>query len=325
MRPYLLTAGALFLGCVLAALLGLYLIGLALFPVPVAFYMARGHTREAKGLVACAALAGVCVAWVPMTGLGVWQAALSGAVVASVGLPLGYGILHRWTYGWTVTAMAVIAGALVIGGAVVTWPQWVAHWDAQYDLLLTQQLKLQEEAGDSAERIRVNTEILRAVKEAWPKIGLGLTMFALLVVTCAGLSFAAGWMRRRFEIEGLRGSFKTMRTSEWLIWVVIAVALVWYVDRKWFDSSWSVVTMNAAIGLAAIYWLNGFSVLLYALSNLRPPFFVYLAIVVMLVMFRLHPVLCCVGLFDTWSDFRRIVDGVIEKRRQAAETNSNDE
>jgi hypothetical protein len=307
MLNYVLITGALFLGCVGASALGLNSLGAALFPIPVVVYLARRRVNRALGLIGCAAAAA-------LVSVGTFGATVYYALIAATGIPLGIGMVRRWSYGWTVTATVVFAYVVALGSIGFAWEQWLRESQLTYDALIAE---IQHQAPQPDD---VNAAALVGnvtwLKGHWAEIGLGTMLWPLLVEVCIGLSLVSVWLRRRFGVTGVRGSFRAMRASEWLIWAVIAVAALVFLDRQWPGTVLHVVSWNTAVALAAVYWLNGFSIVLYALDVLRPHALIYLPLGVVLVWFGIHPVLCCVGLFDTWADFRKMLDGVVAARRR---------
>ena len=309
MMSYLVTAGALFLVCVTASRLHLNYVGIALFPVPVAVYLVRRRVNQALGLVACAAVAG----W---WSVGTFQAVVTYALLASVGVLLGLGLVRRWTYGRTLTASATLVCAVVVGGVLASWGEWQVYSRAFFDGTIAEWQLLLEGKGDEAPRLEQQVEALQWVRDHWADVCVGTLLWSFLAAGCMALSAAAVFLRRWAGIEGLRGSFRTMRVSEWLIWAAIGAAVFWFADYRWLESSLSVVSWNTAIGLAAIYWINGLSIVIYAFDVLRPSFLAYAAVVLLLLAGGVQPMLCCIGLFDTWWDFRKAADGLAERRRQ---------
>lgn len=310
---YMLIAAALFLGCSAASFVGLNELGIALFPIPVAVYLARKRVHFALGLVACAMLSAA------LSG-GTVSGWLFYGLVAAVGIPLGLGIARHWTYGWTVTAAAAIACLATIGHIVVNWEEWKAGSRAVYDAFITQQLTSQSAGSATAESM---VQFLKAAQAHWPEVGLGVLAWFVLLEVCVALSVTSAWMRRQFGPNGLRGSFREMRPSEWLVWGAIATAVLWYIDSRWSLPALRVISWNTAIGLAAIYWLNGLSILAYAIGALRPHAAAYIALMLLLVPFWFY-MLCFVGLFDTWANFRRVLDGVVETRKRLAQKRLDD-
>jgi uncharacterized protein YybS (DUF2232 family) len=317
MSRYVLTAAVLFLLCVAATLLNLNPVATALFPIPVAVYVARGFPNRAAGLVACAGLAALVCG-------GDLRAFACYVSVAVCGAPLGLGLARRWTYGWTVTAVAALLYLAVVGNILAEWRAQQAEVNALCDAWIGDLEKQAKPTGESAPDN--NTELLvrnmRWLKDHWPDIGLGSLLLSVLAAACIAVSALSAWFRRRFGAAGVRGSFRTMRTSEWLVWAAILAAGLCFVDSRWPELALRRVSWNAAVALAAIYWLNGLSVLVYALSVLHLHVVAYVAVFLLLISFGVHPVLCFVGLFDTWGDFRRAVDklaAAAEKRRNRAD------
>jgi len=301
---YFLIAGVLFVFSSFSA--GAYLDAYSVFllPVPVAVYAARRRMNSALGLVA------FCGFGAMASDRGM-QATLLYALVATAGLPIGIGVVRRWTYGWTLAAVAGTAAVAVVGGILENWEGWLAWSQSGYEAFAARY-----EKGLPPQLI----EGMQWGRTHWGEVGVGLQFVLVLMGSLAALWAALAILRRRYEVEGIRGSFRVARVSEWLVWVAIAVAGLWFADRQWPDLGLRVFTWNTAIGLVAIYWLNGLSVLWYGLDVLRPGLLGYLGVVLLVVSFSFHPV-CLIGLFDTWVNFRRLFDRIVteKKRREQAE------
>ncbi len=311
MLKYALIVGALFVGCLGASKLGLHLLGVALFPIPIAVCVVRRQWGRTLGLLVCAALA----VWL---GDGTIIGVVLYTLLAGVGVPLGLGIALRWTYGWTVTAVAALVYTALAGAFLLTWPDWLAQSQVAWDVLL-KQLKDNppDTGGESAAAI---VTAVTWMKDHWADVGLGLWMWPALVAACVGVSAVSARLRRRWRIEGVRGSFGDMRPSEWLVWAAILAALLCFADYRWPSLGLRVVSWNSAIALAAIYWLNGFSIFVFALDMLRPHFLLVMSLVFLFVWAMPHPLLCAVGLFDTWADFRGRLRRVAAARKQREES-----
>ena len=307
MLYYAMIAGALFLVGTAASLVGLNGISAALFPIPVMLYAARRMNLCALGLTLCAALAAFAAGELPRT-------ALFYALIAASGFPMGIGIARRWTYGWTVLAAAGSVYLVVMCAILTVWPVWLSSVQAWCNLFIEQ---AKTKAADPTDSLVVaQVQMLTWFRDNWAAVSLGLLLWPLSVQVCLAQSLLTGWLRRRYGIRGLRGTFRTMRPTEWLVWVTIIVAVLFMVDRQWPDMGLRVPVWNTGLGLAAIYWLNGASILLYAFAVLRFSPFVSATIVLLLIWAGLHPVLCLVGLFDTWLAFRKVINRIAEVRRQ---------
>lgn len=320
MRSYLLIAAALFMGGVGVASTHASFVGALLFPIPVALYAALGWPVLATGLVLAAGLGG----WVAT---GVVGEGVHCGLITAVGFPLGVGIGRRWTYGWTVTAVAGFTYLVVLGSIVNAWDMWIEQARAVYDALLSQ---LQSQAPASPEGAELLVQNVGWLKDHWAQLGAGLLLWPVIVEACLGVSIIGRWMQRRSGLEGVRGSFRTMRISEWLVWLAILVAGLCYAAYRSGNVPLGLVAWNAAVALAGIYWFNGFSVCAYAIDALRPQGLLYLAIVVGMVWAVLegfHPALCVVGFFDTWADFRTLADrwAAARKRREEAMKNEDED
>lgn len=327
MKVYPTIWGGLFLIAVAStALLGPNVVAIVLFPVPVALYEARRQRGPALGLVACAALATVVsfVAWggAPTFGDGLY-AGLYDGLQAAVGLLLGLGLRRRWHHGQVVAAVAIAAFAIYLANVLLAWDAWRANTTVDIKAATEEvQASLQAQAREAEVTGPVpGVAAMEWLRENWLAIVFGAYFACLfLPVACVAVSVTTRLLRRWFGEPGVRGSFAAMRPPEWLVWVAIGLALVLFLDQKWPSAPVHVGVWNIAVGLGAVYWLNGLGVFLYGTNVLRPSLLVYLAIVVVLVSWVV-PVLFFLGLFDTWADFRKRLDAAAAARQRRQQSN----
>lgn len=310
MLTYLLIAGALFVVCATASSVGLTMYGAALFPIPIGMYAARGQRARALGLAAFA----VPVAAVAMEP---WAAMVYYLWMALAGLVLGTCIARGWTYVRALAAgMAIVLGA-ALAEIVAMWPLWVSSCREATEAFMTT-VSAQAE-GANRENVLVLLRYLTWMRDHWPEIGLGLTFWTLLVHVCAALSLMQAWARRKAGTAGLRDWFGAIRLPDGLVWVAIVLALLWFLDHGRPGAVSRVLVWNGALVLMAVYWLAGLAVVAYWMRVLRPHAFVMLAAVLLMMSLWVHPMLCMVGLFDTWGDFRRVADQLAAARKKRDE------
>lgn len=304
---YFLIAGALFVlsSFSAGALLDPY--SVFLLPVPVAVYAARRRMNAALGLVA------FCGFGAMASGRGM-QAALLYALVATAGLPIGLGVIRRWTYGWTLAAVAGTAAVAVVGGVIENWADWLALLRVAHERFNAQ---YQNEMPPEW------VEYMQWWRGHLADLSVGMVFSVVLMGSLMAMWVALTVLRRRYQVAGIRGSFREARVAEWLVWAVIAVAGLWFADRQWPDLGLRIFTWNTAVGLAAIYWLNGLSVLWYGLDVLRLGLLGYLG-VVLVVLFSFHSVFL-IGLFDTWVNFRRLFDRIVTERKRREQAEQTDD
>ncbi len=327
MKVYPTIWGGLFLIAVaFTAVLGSNVVAIVLFPVPVALYEARRERGAALGLVACAVLATVAsfVVWDGLTAFGDGlYAGLYDGLQAAAGLLLGMGLRQRWYYGQVVVAVAAAMFAVYLANVLMVWDAWQADTAAevgiaaeQYEATLVARAREAELAGPVP-----GVREIEWVRENWLTFVFG-TYFGILFVpiACVAVSVATRLLRRRFGEPGVRGSFARMRPPEWLVWIAIGVAVALFVDQKWPHALVQTVALNMAIGVGAVYWMNGLGIFLYGTNVLRPSLLAYLVIVVILVSWVI-PVLFFLGLFDTWADFRGRVDAMAAARQGREQSN----
>lgn len=311
MLTYLLIAGAIFFGSISASVFGPHAFGAVLIPIPVGVYCAQGRIWRALGLVAVAGLAS-------LVAVESASSFLYDVLIASVGLPLGLGISRGWTYPRTVAAMVSVGFGAALSGIFFIWPDWVNSCGLLLDEYIS---ALREQtAASQMEGAGMLLGYVEWLKAHWPELGVGMVFCSVLVKACITIGLTRNWMRHRFGVEGPAGSFSRFRPSEWLIWAVILVSLMWFYDQARPEVTSRVFVWNAAVALAGLYWLSGLSVLLYTMEAFRPHVFVFVAFIMLFMMsVWIHPVLLAIGLFDTWGDFRGRIDRVAEARRKRRE------
>lgn len=311
MRAYAKIWISLVLSGLVAAWLGGASLALLLFPIPVAVFWACGQRKRSLGLVFAAAVTGGIVTF-SATGT------LYHALVGGLGVLFGVGIVRQWRYG-RIAGLAATAGyAIVLGHMVWQWDATLAFARAALDAFL---LQASEKAGGADESVK---SAITWFKEHWAQVGPGSAFWLVLAAACVELSMTGRMLRRNENAPKLQGSFKDFRPSEWLVWGVIAVAALWFVDHRWPEPLLRLLSWNASIALLAVYCLNGVSILVYAFSVLQPNVFLSLAALMMVFMVGLQPMLCFLGLFDTWADFRGVFDKLVIARQRAREALDKD-
>jgi len=340
MALYACIWGALFVMSGLTTLVGgANLVGIALFPIPVGVYVARGKTGLAAGLVGAAVLSAflaivaqaALLALLPGVAaggpdaLGMWTFALLVGVFyglnAAAGFPLGVGIIRGWSYGRVVAAVTGVLFLVALVNHLATWDAWLTQIQEVFEgVAATIRERLAETDN---EQFLEQLERLDWLKGELPALALGVTFGGSLIAACLAVTITAGGMRRHFGEPGPVGSFKDMRPSEWLVWGAIAVALACFADHWWPEFGIRLVAWNLAVGLGVVYWLNGLAILLYGLHALQPGVLTTLALALLIHVTGLLPMLWFFGLFDTWSDFRRKFDAIAAAR--AAQNGSNND
>lgn len=319
------------------------LAGLWLLPAAVAVWGTASGWARGFGL-AVGAAAGAFI------GSGSLVAAAFYGLAAALGLVLTLGFRQRWTYGRCVALVAIPAYVFVAAGVLATWEEsrtFAGEFlNAQLDLLRRQAGVLPEntsasstveesneteapgdkpETGGAASQavrdasvpgLAETARLLRWMQQHWDAINLGMTFWPVLLSALFVVSFSARWMQARGGAGAPVGSFRDLRPPDWLVWVAILATLAIFADRRWPNGLLRNVSWNAAIGLAAVYWVNGMAVLVSVLSAVRLHAFLAAAIFLGLVVYPgAHAVFCGVGFFDTWAEFRPRLRRAMAARR----------
>ncbi len=282
------------LASVLAAL-ELHPLAMALYPVPVALYWAAGMRGRSLGLVAGAGAAAGLATLSPVA-VAVY------VIAADVGVLIGVACARQWRFGRTVAGVTAIVFVLVAAGMLADWQE---SRKAASIFLSARIADIEQMAPDeTAAADAAKADMLRWFDANWPYLSLGMVFGSVLVLATALVGWVSARMRR-IGAPAPRGLFREMRVPETLVWLAIALALMWFADQRWPNDVLRLITWNSAVSLAFVYWMNGFSILVFALSAFRVNPFLFYAVLFGMFILNVQPVLCAVGLFDTWWDFRQ--------------------
>jgi hypothetical protein len=322
MLDYILRCVGIFFLAWTAAAAGLHPLAMALIPVPVALAWAREDRGRAVWLGVCAAMGALPGAWaagLPPFHAGAWAGVAAYALAAGFGLLLGVA-LRRWTIGQCVVFLTAMVFAV---GAAYT----ILHWRTlQNDMTVFVNARiadLQQSAVEGeAEKQSALVDAFRAIDVHWPHLNLGMLFGETLVWAALVVGAAGAALRRRSQ--GVRGGlwqnsrfgrFRDVRPPEMLVWLAILLAILWFAERRWPNEALRMVAWNSAIGLSFVYWLNGFSILVYAVAALKWNPLLSYAVVLVLFGVWSFPILGILGFFDTWWEVRRRLDRLAEARR----------
>jgi hypothetical protein len=315
MLQYLLLAMALLMTGAALTTGGFVIPAALLFPLPVGLCWARGQFVRALGLMVIAAVA----ALLP-TGSPGWAAVY--VIVADLGIFLGAAAQRRWPFGWCVAVLTAVWFALALGNVLLHWEVTIAGvqaaWQQRIDIF-EEMAKEQAEAGKeisegSSQLITMSLWIREHLKALF----LG-GFFGACLLTATAMTWVFQQALRREGLPRLAGSFSRMRPPEWLVWVAIALAGMWFIEYRWPNELLRNVTWNAALGLSFVYWLNGLSIVTAAMLALQwHPLLMGLCIG-MLMAAQLGTALGVFGLFDTWYEFRARIDRFLAARRANGE------
>lgn len=276
------------------------LAGLMLAPVLVALNVARGQ----MSLAAMTALAMAGAA-----GIGFWapQGVLLGLAAASFGLPVGY-----WAaIGVPMARILARTAALASGTVVGLMAARAGEVQASMELTITEFERLVEEAGPAmdAETAERFLEVQRNIVEQWPYLLPGAAIAAATV----SVSLALVLLQRLLLRSGgppIPGRFRELRPPDWLAWLAIAAAVLWFADHEMPNEVLRLIAWNGAIALSGIYWLNGLAVLVAGSARLRVPQLLLPLVMLLMLLPQMSLVIAMVGFFDTWIEFRRRLEGI---------------
>lgn len=306
------------------------------YVVPVAVCTHFGHWRKGLGLIAGAALAALAGGGLLL--LGVWRegftqltlnqlqgvialSAVNAAVIAALGIPIGMGTVRGWTYSRVVAATAAALCAVVGTYLALCWDAFNRVIDAMIAVMIEQvNLQAAERGAEITERL---VDGVRWFGENKFAFAIGIEFALCLVVACVLVSITAIALRRKFADPGPIGSFRDMHPPDWLVWLAILTALLWFAEREYGGAHLRFASWNAAVGLGAIYFLNGCAIFLYGVQVLAPNALLVALLVLLITMTGQLRILAIVGFFDTWVNFRQRMDRLAEAIRNAQSGNGS--
>lgn len=292
MQPGVTRALVLFPLAFFMVLVGAHPLAIVCYALLTAQYWLEGERRKAAGVtLAAGAVAGVL--------LGSLSLALVHAAMAAGGILVAELVWRGWPFGRRLALVSGLAYAGVALGMLANWQQ------LRRDMTVFINARIDEMAAGNASNAQV-IEFAKWWDVNYSYLGPGSVFGSVLLLSAFTLCVLDRWRRDPEAIAKRRPSeFQRMKVPDWVVWVVIVVALLWFADQRWPNDALRAATWNTAIGLTFVYWLNGFSILLYALSVFKATALAMFLVFSGLILFNsMLPILGVFGLFDTWYNFR---------------------
>jgi len=281
---------------------GLIPVSAACFLVLAAHFRLLGQTRYAVAV-------SIVSFGLPLVLLNSLVVALACAAGAAMGFVVAALVERQWSFGWRLALMTGLAYVAIAGAMLSAWPE-LRHNNTIFINARIAELNAQSEVPTQW------VEMFRWSDLNYDNIALGSAFGSVLIIVAVALSVLDRWSRGPEEIRrGRPSGFQRARVPDWVVWVAIATALLWYADYRWPHPALRAVSWNLAIGLNCLYWLNGVSVLLFGMTMLRFRFVGVFLVLSGLIVFGFWPLLGVFGLFDTWFDFRMRARRVAMLRR----------
>jgi len=231
--------------------------------------------------------------------LGSATAGVIHGIAAASGVPLAIMLQRRWPYGWRLALVSALVFSLVGGVMLANWRD-VRAFVTQ---LSNARINEMAENGISADQ---TVEFMKWWDVNYAFLGPGSVFGTVLFLSAFLLSVLDRWQRAPEAAAKRKPTgFQRMQLPDWAVWIAIVVALLWFAEQRWPNEVLRALTWNSAIGLVFVYWLNGYSILLYALTVFKASAFATFMVFSGFVLFSgMLPALSVLGLFDTWYDFR---------------------
>jgi hypothetical protein len=291
---------ALGLGGYFIGLLLLQQLAFILAPVPVAVNVVVQQTSRAKVYILIAVLAGIMG-----TVIGARNPIVPCVLYSVMGFPLGWAILNRIEYK---PLLKRLIAFVLVTQVVLTALQWEQVETEMLYVLEQYQAQLDgPEAKSLTDQQEQNLNMIIWLRENWRKVYFGSSFAGILMGVCLSIGWTYRAIRKRGVVEPI-GSFTEFKPHDAIIWFAIGTALMLFANDYSPSPFLHTLSLNAVVGLFALYTLNGLSILLYGLNELKPNPILAILILMTMFMFGGIMMLGIVGLFDTWGEFRKRID-----------------
>lgn len=301
-----------------------YLAILLLFAIPLAAPVAvmAGWAGPSAGLWLTAAAWGASA---PVAGPA---EAVFVALPALAGLALASAVRGRWSFGWTLTAVAVVLIAAAFAHGAVHREDVGAFARGLFGSATVESETGAAAAEDADEKLQLKTlsQSLRQLQAYWFSIGFGLSAALLMMLAAVLTLLGAAWTRFVLNRPAYGRPFRELRPPDHLVWLAIACAALGFVDWRWGAPLARHIAWNGGIALSAVYFLNGLAVLVYVMGLMKSRALLPLALLLVFLAYAgFYPTLAFVGLFDTWGEFRAKFQRLADLARERAEKGPNDD
>ncbi len=228
---------------------------------------------------------------------------------AAIGIALGEAARRRWglQYGVAVVLGSGLA-VMILAGVVLSAMGFEAGLSGmqRYFLSIVAELvRLQQDGGAAGLPIALLADHGDAVAAFVLRIIPGmLFLYGVMVVM---LNFLVGRrLTRNVHAFSHIHNAARFRLPFPVVWVLIGAGITFFAGHYVLHSvSFEMLAINVLIGVSALYFLQGMSVVVYMLQGVRAPFMraaVYIAII---MFFQTVSVgLVALGIVDSWVDFR---------------------
>lgn len=298
-----------------------YFFGLALLhplafiiaPIPVATHALRGQRFEARMFVLVAVLSGVFASV-----FGFHVQIVHNIIYSNMGWLVAWAVQRHVRY-----TRALMPLLLTVVGVQLTmsFATWESNALARGQLLQLLQERLDSpEASGFSERYEQQLNMQILLLENWSDVVVGAAVGGSLLGLCVMLTLV--WrIAERTSHWRPAGRFTDLRPQDAVVWLAIAAAGLLFWNYQAPQPMAQTVGWNLAIGLFALYMLNGLGVLTYGFEVLKPHPVLMLLVFFVLVFFGGVILMAMLGLFDTWGEFRKRIDA----RAQALRDGPDDE
>ncbi|MFP6581384.1 MAG: DUF2232 domain-containing protein [Candidatus Hydrogenedentota bacterium] len=271
-----------------------------LAPVPVVTYALRDQRFQAKVFILVAVLAGI-------SGMifGLPNLVIPNILMSTMGWLIAWAIQQQVPYTKLVTRLLGFVLIVQIATTAIRWEDGALERQ-ELRARVQQQLDGPEAKSFTDQKV-TNLNMQIWLLEHWQDVFVGFTFGGVLAGLCISISWIYRILRKTTGWVPI-GTFTDLRPHDAVVWPAIVVALLWFWNSQDPQPWLQVIGYNGAIGLIALYGLNGLGILMYGLDVLKPNPILSLAFLLLLFILGGYMMLGVLGLFDTWGEFRKRID-----------------
>lgn len=267
-------------------------------PGPILGYAVGRDGALWRALAAAAVATGlVALAGGPMAGLG---------YVASFGIAtliICWGLTRQWRFELIVVATTGVLAVLGVAGALIITGSPAVLIKDLHDTLLAAMTRSEQFYRMFGMESGIEPAAREKIVNLTVQLAPALSLMAVALMVLFNLLVFWRWMGKTRLAYPLFADLVRWHSPDWLIWVFLAAGFALFAPIV----SVQTLAINSFVSVGAVYFCQGLAVVAFYLRMLAMPSAVRGVLYLVTIMQPvLASIVCAVGVFDMWVDFRRL-------------------